>query len=1137
MDPKHVKAPRKSPPLRVVNVKGTQLLDQSVNFNPFPQSRYSKNLNFYVFHFHDFFDGLIGWQSLLLIKGAILPNHTLRLPDLIIPLKRKFPGTINVDLKAHESKIVKIPIDKKQGDILLEEDLKISDKAFINAGLYSVNNFETYAVMTNNSSKPTSVRASSLCVELNNFETALPDQSPPEHNNPELLSLIRQQHLNSEEKSMLRKLILKYAHCFHTNESQLSFTNTVKHKINTTDDLPVYSKNYRYPFCHRQEVQKQIRKMLNDGIIRPSDSPWSSPIWIVPKKLDASGEKKWRLVIDYRKLNEKTIDDRYPVPNITDVLDKLGKCQYFTTLDLASGFHQVEIEPKDIPKTTFCVENGHYEFIRMPFGLKNAPSTFQRVMDNVLREHIGKLCFVYMDDIIVYSTSLEEHICSLKKIFETLDKYNLKLQLDKCEFLSKEVAYLGHIVTPEGIKPNPDKIKAIIDWPLPRNDKELRGFLGTLSYYRRFIKDLARIIKPLTSPLCKGQKLEHTPEFIETFAKCKALLTSSHVLQYPDFSQPFILTTDASNSAIGAVLSQGPIGRDRPVAFASRTLCRTEENYSAIEKELLAIIWACKYFRPYLYGRKFTLYTDHQPLTYAFGTKTTNNRLIRWRLDLAEYQYDIRYKPGRQNVVADGLSRITPNGNINTSEASSSGATCDTSVVNEPDEETTPTSETSSSDGETNHSAESCNQDLIPMTELAVNHFSNQIILKIGPSEPDRHEKVYLKVHRHIIVKPSFNNSLLIKIFKEKMDYKKVNCIYCPESLIQQIQNVYKEYFASSKLLKIKISQTLRQDVSDFIEQSDLIRKVHDRAHRGIEENFKVISKTYYFPNLKAKIRNFIGLCETCKKAKYDRKPYEIQLASTPTPKKPLDILHVDVFISQPHLFLSAVDKLSKFAMLIPINSRTIPDIRAALLSLIRTYGNPKLIVSDNEPCLKSIEIRSLLQKLEIEQYFTPSGHSETNGTVERFHSTLSEILRCIKPKYPDLPLPEVFSIAVALYNSTIHSATNLKPIEIFYGIKEGEERSLKLDQIIANRDKVIDEIAFNLEQKQRQDREKQNKKREKEPELTPNETVFLKDHRVRNKTGNRFIPVKVSENRRKTFIDNKGRKLHKSKIKRKTGM
>ncbi|GJQ85498.1 hypothetical protein Trydic_g17524 [Trypoxylus dichotomus] len=221
--------------------------------------------------------------------------------------------------------------------------------------------------------------------------------------------------------------------------------------------------------------------MLEDGIIRPSQSPWSSPIWIVPKKLDASGQQKWRIVIDYRKVNEKTIDDRYPLPNINDILDKLGRCNYFTTLDLASGFHQIELQPDPIPKTEFKVENGHYEFVRMPFGLKDAPATFQRVMDNVLKDLQNKICLVYMDDIIVFSTRLQEHVSSLREVFTNLRNAGLKIQLDKSEFLCKSVEFLGHVVTPEGVKRNPKKIEAIKRFPIPKTAKEIKSFLGLVA--------------------------------------------------------------------------------------------------------------------------------------------------------------------------------------------------------------------------------------------------------------------------------------------------------------------------------------------------------------------------------------------------------------------------------------------------------------------------------------------------------------------------------------------------------------------------------------------------------------------------------------------------------------------------------
>lgn len=301
--------------------------------------------------------------------------------------------------------------------------------------------------------------------------------------------------------------------------------------------------------------------------------------------MDASGKKKWRLAIDYRKLNEKTVEDKYPLPRIEEILENLGKCTYFSTLDLAQGFHQIEMSPESIEKTAFSVNNGHYEYVRMPFGLKNAPSTFQRVVDNVLREYLYKFCFVYMDDVVIFSKSLHEHIVHIKQIFNKLREFNLKVQLDKSEFLRKEVAFLGHVITPDGIKPNPTKIKAVQKYPLPKTIKDIKSFLGLVGYYRRFILNFAKVVSPFTRCLKKGTKIDITdPDYLDAFHKCKELLTNAPVLAYPDFNKPFHITTDASNIAIGGVLSQS----NRPIAYYSRTLNSAERNYSTIERELLA---------------------------------------------------------------------------------------------------------------------------------------------------------------------------------------------------------------------------------------------------------------------------------------------------------------------------------------------------------------------------------------------------------------------------------------------------------------------------------------------------------------------------------------------------------------------
>lgn len=475
-----------------------------------------------------------------------------------------------------------------------------------------------------------------------------------------ILQLLRVDHLNSEERSNLITLIQEHSDRFHLPFDRLEYTNAAQHSIPTINEAPIHTKQYRFPPIHKEEINNQVNTLLSDEIIEYSNSPYNSPLWIVPKKPDSAGNKRWRMVIDYRALNEKTIGDAYPLPNITDILDQLGNAKYFSVLDLASGFHQIPMDSKDAPKTAFSTPHGHYQFKRMPFGLKNAPATFQRLMDNVLSGLQGNELFVYMDDIVIYARSLQEHSVKFNRLMKRLRDANLKLQPDKCEFLRKEVAYLGHVIGSDGVKPDPNKIKAITNFPTPRNPKGIKQFLGLVGYYRRFIPQFSKIAKPLTDLLKKDKAFIWETLQTRAFDELRNFLCTEPILRYPDFTQTFVLTTDASGYAIGGVLSQGKIGKDLPIAYVSRILNKAEQNYSTIEKECLAIVYCTNHFRPYLYGMKFIIITDHKPLVWLHSIKDPSSRLWKWRTKLAEYEYDIQYKKGSLNHNADALSRNPP---------------------------------------------------------------------------------------------------------------------------------------------------------------------------------------------------------------------------------------------------------------------------------------------------------------------------------------------------------------------------------------------------------------------------------------------------------------------------------------------
>lgn len=919
-----------------------------------------------------------------------------------------------------------------------------------------------------------------------------------------ILEKIRISHLNEKERNSLIPIIRNTKEVFHNPDNKLTCTTNVECEIRTTDDIPIYQKSYPYPIAYKSEVEKQIQKLLSDGIIRPSRSAWNSPVWIVPKKADASGEKKFQLVIDYRKVNDKTISDKYPMPEISNTIDQLGGNKYFTTLDLSSGFHQIRMKEEDIEKTAFSVNYGKYEFLRMPFGLKNAPAIFQRSIDDVLRQHIGKRCYVYIDDVIVVGKTLEEHLENLEIVLKTLNEANLKVQLDKSEFLHNSVEFLGYIITDEGIKPNEKKIEVIRKYPEPKNLKQLRGFLGMIGYYRRFVKDFAKIAKPLTK-LLRGEGDSKSVRSINLnldekmcFETMKQILTSNDILTYPDFSKPFCLTTDASDYAIGAVLSQGNPGNDRPIHFASRTLNKTEESYSATEKELLAIVWALKAFRGYLYGQKVKIFTDHQPLTYNLSPKTSNRKLMNWRNFIEEHDYEITYKPGKSNVVADALSRVQINS-------------------------LTPTQ----------HSAEDDDSNYIISTEAPLNGFRSQIIIETTTTNPETIITNPFPGYRRILIRRTrFNEQILTSILKEFCDPTKTNGLHTSEEILGQLQEVFKKYFSRPGLLKIRFTQTILRDVTDSDEQEKIVRETHDRAHRGIQENKYQILREFYFPKITQHLKKHIRVCDNCNTSKYDRRPLIIPIQETPIPNYPYQILHLDIFQIESDYYLSSIDKFSKYGRMIPIRSRHAVHISKAIWETVTSFIIPNSLVMDNERAFQSPDIKGKLLDLNIRVYLTPNSKSEVNGCVERFHSTIIELFRIQKQITPHLPSRNIVHIAVEKYNNTIHSSTLKTPKEILFGNQRDPERQIDPDRLEQIRQKTYDEVIIRLKEAQYKLLEKANKNRQPAPALETGQMVYVKDKIIKPKHKEIFNKAFVQNSNEVTFRNEGNSKLHKSNVK-----
>lgn len=851
--------------------------------------------------------------------------------------------------------------------------------------------------------------------------------------------------LSDVEKDLLTSFLSKHRAVFATDLHELGEAKTQPHRIDTGDAHPIRQRFYRQSPHVNAEMNRQIEEMLSTGIIEESSSMWQSPVVMVKKK-----NGQLRFAVDYRKLNAVTKQFTFPLPRLEDVFDTIGSSQakLFSTLDLASGFWQIPMDSDTKHKSAFVTPSGVYQWKRMPFGLVNAPASFQALMTQVLRGLNWKTCLVYVDDILVFSNSFKEHLQHLEQIFTRLTEAGLTLKPSKCAFALSSVKYLGHVLTKDGVQVDVSKTDTVRSFPIPRNQKELRSFLGLCNYYRKFVKGYSRITNPLTALLCKDTPFTWTEECQSAFDKLRTALTTSPVLAYPDHNKPFTLTTDASGSAIGYILGQtDSTGIERVIAYGGRSLNQHERKYPVSEKEGLAIVEGIKTYHVYLASQPFKIFTDHAALKWLNNVKHSTGRLARWAVLLQGYKYEIHYKPGKKNEVADALSRRPyPETSESLPESEDVIPSADVSSLesNKVFYETTffyKRSEDSIVSETTSHTACVCAIDTNPsIAELQQDcpdfgpmykYFKNDEL----PSEKSNREKLLSESNFYV-----FLDNVLYHYYQPRSKRARH-----PDNYVKQLA----------------VPRCLREDV---------LRSYHDSlaggAHFGFERTYRAIQLKYYWPGMYQNVADYVRSCDQCQCAKKSTQNTHAPLVNMPV-TKPFNRIHMDILgpvtkTSKGHKYiLLVVDSFSIWPEAFPLKTQDSKEIATVLFrEIFARYGAPRTLITDRGQNFMSKLVTAVCELFQVTRHHTSSYHPQTNAACERMNSTIAQCIRTYINEDQDNWTELLPGILMALRMSPSTQSSDLSPHQILFG----SEMELPFDTSVIPKDGMNQDAKTHVE-------------------------------------------------------------------------
>ena len=912
---------------------------------------------------------------------------------------------------------VTIPIRQQ---LAIIEPVDASCPVFTGLVEASVGSFTVPVEIKNRSDFPIQVRKGDKIAHLLQAEIQVPDKTMT--TDDKFLDAFQTSHLSDDDAMELKSFLSKHSDLFALSTTEMGCTDVTTHRIELDDPTPFKDKVRPIPPGAYDELKTHLAELLSAGVITESKSPFSSNMVIIRKRCGAL-----RLCIDFRRINAKTIKDAYTIPRVDTLLDSLKGARYFASIDLISGYHQVKMHPEHCERTAFSAGPfGFFEFKKMPFGLCNSPSTFQRLMEKVLEGLNLVTCAVYLDDVIIFARSKTELYERLTQVFDRLREANLKMKPKKCEFLKESINFLGYIVSEAGIRCSETHLQAVSSWPPPSNIKELQTFLGFMNFYRRFIAGFATIAHPLLlllrgrgSGARSGKKrTDNPPDWFWgidqqlSFETLKSKLMSPPILAYPEYDKPFILHVDASLLGLGAVLYQDSEEGLRAIAYASKSLNNAERNYSVHKLEYLAFKWAVtEKFHHYLYGQTFNAFTDHNPLAYVTTTAKLDATGHRSLADLSKYNFHIFYKPGSQNADADGMSRRP-----------------------HPDVE-----------------QEQCTRHISPevFKEICILVSNDKDFAGLGESL-GLSSTVYTN---SITVLPDTTVDWALEQRKDPDLLRVIQLIECgvqpterqrrkePSGVMRLLSHWSslsikgKVLYKSSSVCDIPAMRV----VIPVSHRQQVLTMVHDdHGHLGKDKTLSLAQERFFWVGLLKDIECKLKSCFPCICAKSPHLPERAPLVNIST-SRPLELVCIDFMSLEmskggfQHI-LVVTDHFTKYALAFPTRNKEARTVAKILVDqFIVHYGIPERLHSDQGANFQGKIIKHLCDLLGVKKSRTTPYHPQGDGVTERFNRTLLSMLKTLdnshKANWKDHIAPLVYA-----YNCTRHETTHYTPFFLMFG-------------------------------------------------------------------------------------------------------